>query len=109
MNYESTFILVAPDSPVVTAQVPPPRYRGATSVAAVQFAMIHEHPYRFTQEDVLYASGDGDALSTGLNPWPRTPCSAASRRSSDGSRTAQVCRAPHLRRYGAAGCDARLR
>jgi hypothetical protein len=48
VNYESTFIVVATDCPVAAAQVPPAR-AGAPTVAGIQFAMIHDHPYRYTR------------------------------------------------------------
>ncbi len=52
-NYYDTFIAVAPDCPVVSAEAPPSR--GTPSVAELQFAMIAEHPYRHTSDEVLFA------------------------------------------------------
>jgi hypothetical protein len=56
VNYRNAFIVVAPDCPVAAAEVPAPEHRGRPSVAAIHFEMIHEHPYRFTQEDVQFAA-----------------------------------------------------
>lgn len=71
MNYESTFITVADDCPARTGQVPPAEHRGRPTVAAVHFAMIHEHPYRYTQEDVQFAAAERrPAAGTDDDPLP---------------------------------------
>jgi hypothetical protein len=77
VNYTETFIVVAPDCPVAAAQTPPARYRGAVTVAAVQFEMIHDHPYRYTQEDVQFASAQRRP-GAGTDDDP-VPASAADR------------------------------
>ncbi|MBZ4190521.1 DUF6157 family protein [Niabella beijingensis] len=52
-NYQDTFIEVAPDCPVKTAEVPPLKLSGKTA-ANLQFEMIMENPYTFTSDDVLF-------------------------------------------------------
>ncbi|MFD1957300.1 DUF6157 family protein [Paenibacillus thailandensis] len=51
-NYD-TFIEVAEDCPVETAEVPKAK-GGVKSVPVLQYEMIANHPYRYTQEDVLF-------------------------------------------------------
>lgn len=52
-NYYDVFIEVAEDCPVQIAEVP--QYKGAKkSMPALQFEMIHNHPYEYRQEDVLF-------------------------------------------------------
>lgn len=52
-NYYSTFIEVADDSPVSSAEIP--KQKGEEkSVPVLQYELIIEHPYRYTQEDVLF-------------------------------------------------------
>ncbi|GAA4284422.1 DUF6157 family protein [Brevibacterium daeguense] len=52
-NYFSTLITVAPDSTAATARVPKTG-AGGPSVAAQQFALISEHPYQLTSDDVIF-------------------------------------------------------
>ncbi|WP_150462346.1 DUF6157 family protein [Nesterenkonia ebinurensis] len=52
-NYAGTFIQVADDCPVEAAEQPPVGGK-APSVAALQYALISEHPYEFTSDDVLF-------------------------------------------------------
>ncbi|MDO3409727.1 DUF6157 family protein [Saccharibacillus sp. CPCC 101409] len=52
-NYYDTFIAVAEDCPAAQAEVP--KAKGASkSIAVLQYEMIADHPYRYTQEDVLF-------------------------------------------------------
>lgn len=52
-NYTSTFISVAEDCPVETAEIPP--LRGSRKTAArIQYEMISESPYKYTSDDVLF-------------------------------------------------------
>ena len=52
-NYFSTFIEVAEDCPVASAEIPP--LRGETkSVANLQFDLISKSPFRFTSDDVIF-------------------------------------------------------
>lgn len=52
-NYIETFITVAPDCPVTESEVPPSNAE-RPSVAALQYELIAEHPYRYTSDDVLF-------------------------------------------------------
>lgn len=52
-NYTSTFIQVADDCPVTSAEEPPVGGKVPT-VAALQYALIAEHPYELTSDDVLF-------------------------------------------------------
>lgn len=52
-NYTETFIQVADDCPA-TAGEQPPIGEKAPSIAALQYALISEHPYEFTSDDVLF-------------------------------------------------------
>jgi hypothetical protein len=51
-NYFDTFIAVADDSSAPGA-VPPP-WRATPSVAELTYAMIAEHPYEHTSDDVIF-------------------------------------------------------
>lgn len=52
-NYTGTFIQVADDCPTGAAGQPPAGDKAPT-VAALQYALIAEHPYEFTSDDVLF-------------------------------------------------------
>lgn len=52
-NYINTFIQVAEDCPVTTAEQPS-LGNGSPTIAALQFALIAEHAYEFTSDDVLF-------------------------------------------------------
>lgn len=52
-NYFNAFIEIAEDCPATSGELPP--IKGETkSVANLQFDMLHENPYKFTSDDVLY-------------------------------------------------------
>ena len=53
-NYTDTFIQVAEDCPVASAEVPAPR-GGRPTVASLQFDLLDEHPYEMTSDDLLFA------------------------------------------------------
>jgi len=53
MNYIETFITVADDSPTDKSIVPEER-SGKKTVALIQYELLAEHPYKYTQEDVLF-------------------------------------------------------
>lgn len=53
MNYVDTFIVTAEDSPTSTSVVPTPRGEKKT-VAVIQYELLSGHPYKYTQEDVLF-------------------------------------------------------
>lgn len=52
-NYTNTFIAVADDCPVQAAEAPVPK--AAPTVASMQYALLHEAPYRYTSDEVLFA------------------------------------------------------
>ena len=52
-NYFDTFIEAAEDCPA-TEGIPPPYKEGNKTVAALQFELIRQNPYRFTSDDVLF-------------------------------------------------------
>lgn len=52
-NYRTTFIAIAPDCPVSSAEVPPAGDR--PTVAWLQYALLHERPYELTSDDVIFA------------------------------------------------------
>lgn len=52
-NYSSSFIQVADDCPTDTAEQLPTGGRAPT-VAALQYALIAQHPYELTSDDVLF-------------------------------------------------------
>ena len=54
VNYSNTLIRVAPDCPVSEAIVPTGK-RGATSVPQIEYELLSENPYTFTQEELLFA------------------------------------------------------
>lgn len=53
-NYYDTFIEVADDSPVEAAEIP--LSREPKTVAQIQYEMVGPNPYRYTSDEVLYAS-----------------------------------------------------
>ena len=53
MNYYNTFIEVAEDCPVAAAAVPAPKGAKRT-LPVLQYAMVADHPYTYTQDDVLF-------------------------------------------------------
>jgi hypothetical protein len=53
MNYTDTFVVVAEDSPATKGIVPEAK-SGKKPVAAIQYDMLFGHPYKYTQEDVLF-------------------------------------------------------
>lgn len=52
-NYINTFIAVAEDCTVTTAEIPPLKGDNKT-VANLQFNMIIENPYKYTSDDVIF-------------------------------------------------------
>src|SRR3954452_21701513 len=50
-NQTDTFIAVAPDCPAKDAEIP----AKPESVAGLQYAMLHDQPYRLTSDDLLFA------------------------------------------------------
>jgi hypothetical protein len=52
-NYINTFIGVAEDCPVTTAEIPPKKGEEKTA-AVIQFEMVYNNPYQFTSDDVVF-------------------------------------------------------
>lgn len=52
-NYADTLITVSPDTKAVAASAPP---TGKTSVAQLQFTMMHGHDYELTSDDVIFGA-----------------------------------------------------
>jgi Family of unknown function (DUF6157) len=80
-NYINTFISVAPDCPVVTAEVPLPR-AGRETIATLQFRLMVARPYELTSDDLLFEvfarrrgiSPDDTAAQRGLFFAKEQPC-----------------------------------
>lgn len=51
MTYRSTLIALADDCPATSSRVPE-----KAGVAAFQYAMLHDQPYQFTMDEVLFRS-----------------------------------------------------
>jgi hypothetical protein len=51
-NYTNTFITVADDCKTDRATVPPEKQE--KSIARLQYAFIHNHPYYYTSDEVLF-------------------------------------------------------
>lgn len=54
MNYYETFIQVAPDCPVQAAVIPGMKGQNK-SVPVLEYALLSNQPYFYTQEEVLFA------------------------------------------------------
>ena len=54
-NCFDTFIQVAEDCPARTGEEPPPR-AGNPTVAGLQYGMMVEAPYKYTSDDVIFAT-----------------------------------------------------
>ncbi|MCG7409965.1 DUF6157 family protein [Paenibacillus sp. ACRRX] len=52
-NYYNTFITVAPDCPVQFGTMPPAKKDGM-SKHGIEYDLIAEHPYEYTQEELLF-------------------------------------------------------
>jgi hypothetical protein len=65
VNYVGAFIAVAPDTSADHGTVPPARPK--PTAAQRQFEMLHTNPYRFTSEEILFASSsEGIRLAEGI-------------------------------------------
>ena len=51
-NYTSTFIAVADDCKATVGTVPPEKTE--PTLARMQFEVLHEHPYQYTSDEVLF-------------------------------------------------------
>jgi hypothetical protein len=52
-NYYNTLIEVAEDCPLNVAEIPPQKNDEKT-ITLLQYNMIHEHPYAYTSDDVIF-------------------------------------------------------
>ena len=52
-NYYNTFIEIAEDCPLSTAEIPPQKGE-AQSVANLQFDMLMANPYKYTSDEVIF-------------------------------------------------------
>jgi hypothetical protein len=64
MNYDDTLVEVADDCPVSAAQVPQAR-GGKKTKAVVEYELLVEHPYTYTEEDIAFE------VYAALNDIPR--------------------------------------
>jgi hypothetical protein len=53
MNYYDTLVEVADDCPATVAQVPPAR-GGRKTKAVVEYQLLTDHPYTYTEEDIAF-------------------------------------------------------
>lgn len=53
-NYFNTLIEIAEDCPATIGEIPPTT-GNKKSVASLQFEMLHEHPYEYTSDDILFS------------------------------------------------------
>jgi len=53
-NYYNTFIHIAEDCPVKSAEIPPQK-DGEKTAATIQFETIKQNPYKFTSDDILFS------------------------------------------------------
>lgn len=52
-NYTNAFIEVAEDCPAGAGEMPPQKGEQQT-VAGMQYALLHKHPYEYTSDDVIF-------------------------------------------------------
>jgi hypothetical protein len=52
-NYFNTFIEIAEDCPVHSAEIPPQKGDEKT-VATIQFGMIYDNPYKYTSDEIIF-------------------------------------------------------
>jgi hypothetical protein len=52
-NYTNAFIEVADDCKTEVGTIPPEKQ--TKTIARMQYEMIHDHPYQYTSDDVLFA------------------------------------------------------
>jgi Family of unknown function (DUF6157) len=52
-NYTNTFIEIAEDCPVTSAEIPPKKSEEKTT-AVIQFEMVYENPYKFSSDDIVF-------------------------------------------------------
>lgn len=52
-NHPNLFIEVAEDCPAERGEVPPQK-GDARTIATMQFEMLHQHPYQYTSDDIVF-------------------------------------------------------
>jgi hypothetical protein len=52
-NYTNTLIAIAEDCPAIQGEVPPTK-EGMKSVATMQFELLHQNPYKYTSDEVVF-------------------------------------------------------
>ena len=52
-NYYNTLITVSADCPVERGMIPPDKKSGRTK-SSIEYELIANHPYTYTQEEILY-------------------------------------------------------
>jgi Family of unknown function (DUF6157) len=52
-NYSDTFIEIAEDCPASSGEIPPVK-GDVKTVAALQFEMLYQNPYKYTSDDILF-------------------------------------------------------
>ena len=52
-NYFNTFIEIAEDCPVSSADIPPQKGDEKT-IATIQFEMIYDNPYKYTSDEIVF-------------------------------------------------------
>ncbi len=52
-NYKNTFIVIAEDCPAIKGEVPPTKDEKPT-VAALQYEILKNNPYKFTSDDIVF-------------------------------------------------------
>jgi uncharacterized protein DUF6157 len=73
-NCFNTFIRVAEDCPARTGEEPPLRV-GNPAVAGLQYRMIAQAPYKYTSDDIIFAtSAEGRRLGREGNEGGTEPC-----------------------------------
>ncbi|GIP37120.1 hypothetical protein J31TS4_04000 [Paenibacillus sp. J31TS4] len=50
----NTFVLVAPDCPVETSEIPKAKPDARPSIPRLQYELLTESPYRYTLDDLIY-------------------------------------------------------
>lgn len=52
-NYADTFLVIADDCPLTSAE-PPPVKADKQTIATIQFDLIKKNPYKYTSDDVIF-------------------------------------------------------
>ena len=52
-NYHNAFIEIAEDCPADSGEIPPVK-KTVKTIAAIQYELLHNNPYKFTSDDILF-------------------------------------------------------